>query len=58
MKTQTENRNCGECLFERTEIVQLIDGVCPKCGADYNSSFEPMLPFEGERAKTDQKDPR
>lgn len=24
---------CGECLMERVEIVALVDGVCPKCGA-------------------------
>lgn len=29
--------NCGECLMRNVEIVQLIDGICPKCGADYQA---------------------
>lgn len=27
--------NCGECLAERVKIVELVSGVCPKCGTDY-----------------------
>lgn len=29
--------NCGECLMEHVEIVPLVGGVCPKCGADYRA---------------------
>ena len=25
--------NCGYCLMEKVEIVALLDGVCPDCGA-------------------------
>ena len=32
---QLATSNCGDCLFERVDIVQLVEGVCPKCGADY-----------------------
>lgn len=29
-------RNCGECLMNNVEIVELEeDGVCPRCGTDY-----------------------
>lgn len=29
-------RNCGECLMDAVEIVQLSPaGVCPRCRADY-----------------------
>lgn len=29
-------RNCGECLMDAVEIVQLSPaGVCPRCAADY-----------------------
>jgi hypothetical protein len=29
-------RNCGECLFNAVEIVELdANGVCPRCGTDY-----------------------
>ena len=27
--------HCCKCLDKRTEIVKLVDGVCPKCGTDY-----------------------
>ena len=26
---------CGECLFSATKVVELVDDVCPECGADY-----------------------
>jgi len=30
------SRNCGECLWNRVEVVELLaNGVCPQCGADY-----------------------
>jgi hypothetical protein len=29
---------CGECLIEKIEVVTLVDGICPKCGADYRHS--------------------
>lgn len=29
--------NCGECLLNRVEVVALVNGVCPECGADYRS---------------------
>lgn len=29
-------RNCGECLMETVEVVELkADGVCPRCGTNY-----------------------
>jgi len=29
-------RNCGECLMERVEVIELgPDGVCPTCGTNY-----------------------
>ena len=29
-------RNCGECLYNNVEIVELApDGKCPRCGTDY-----------------------
>ena len=29
-------RNCGECLMNAVEIVELdVNGKCPRCGADY-----------------------
>lgn len=33
--------NCGNCLMERVEMVKLVDGECPKCGADYGEHAEP-----------------
>lgn len=27
--------SCGECLMNDVEVVALVDGVCPRCGADY-----------------------
>lgn len=42
-------RNCGECLMNDVEIVQLRgDGKCPRCGADYG----PHTPI---MAKDDRK---
>lgn len=32
--------NCGECLYNKTEIVALVNGVCPKCGADYRATMD------------------
>jgi len=26
---------CGECLMDDVEIVTLVHGICPRCGADY-----------------------
>ena len=26
---------CTYCLMKHTEIVELVKGVCPKCGTDY-----------------------
>jgi hypothetical protein len=26
---------CGACMSKRLEKVDLVNGVCPKCGADY-----------------------
>lgn len=33
--------NCGECLVNRVEIVPLVNGLCPKCKADYRTGDEP-----------------
>jgi hypothetical protein len=31
-------RNCGECLMDAVEVVELkADGICPRCGADYGA---------------------
>jgi hypothetical protein len=32
--------NCGECLYKNVEIVQLVNGVCPKCGTDYAATAD------------------
>lgn len=32
--------NCGECLYNKTEITALVNGVCPKCGADYRATMD------------------
>jgi len=38
-------RNCGECLFNDVEIVQLReDGVCPRCGANYGPEVRADYP--------------
>jgi hypothetical protein len=35
-------RNCGECLFNTVDIVELdAAGVCPRCGADYGPEPAP-----------------
>jgi transposase-like protein len=26
---------CGFCLMDRVKMVELVAGVCPECGADY-----------------------
>ena len=31
---------CGECLHNKKEIVPLVKGVCPKCGADYAATAD------------------
>lgn len=30
---------CGECLMERIKFVNLVDGICPECGTDYNDGL-------------------
>lgn len=43
-------RNCGECLFNTVDIVELgKDGKCPKCGADYGP--EPKQPKPKKETK-------
>lgn len=32
--------NCGDCLADRAQIVPLVDGVCPQCGADYRGECD------------------
>jgi hypothetical protein len=32
--------NCGECLNKDAKIVQLVNGVCPKCGTDYAATMD------------------
>ena len=27
---------CGECLMTAVEVVELVEGKCPRCGIDYN----------------------
>lgn len=29
---------CGECLMNNVEIVELKDGVCPRCEIDYTGT--------------------
>lgn len=47
--------NCGECLMERTEMVPLVNGRCPKCGADYKVDG-PKPPAKLTLLKTERKD--
>jgi hypothetical protein len=43
---------CGECLYERVEVVQLVEGVCPKCGADYAPTADVFsIPMKVARPK-------
>lgn len=38
---------CGECLSRDVRIVELVDGRCPKCEADYtNYNHEIISPSE------------
>jgi hypothetical protein len=32
--------NCGECLMNRAEVVELVNGKCPKCGTDYAATMD------------------
>lgn len=39
-------RNCGECLMDAVEIVELDkDGKCPRCGAAYGPDCTCGAPF-------------
>jgi len=38
-------RNCGECLMDRVEVVELDEhGVCPRCHADYGPDKQTHVP--------------
>ena len=44
--------NCGECLSNKTEIVPLVNGVCPKCGTDYAATADVFsIPMKAPRPK-------
>jgi hypothetical protein len=44
--------HCGECLNKRVEIVQLVKGVCPKCGTDYAATADVFsIPMKVARPK-------
>lgn len=51
-------RNCGECLMNDVEVVELnADGKCPRCGADYGPDrSEP--PTKAEQPKTARRSER
>lgn len=40
MANTTPNMKCGECLASKVEIVTLVNGICPKCGADYSATCD------------------
>lgn len=41
---------CGECLMRDVEIVELVNNVCPVCGADYRADFPINLtPTDAEK---------
>lgn len=49
---------CGECLFNHAKMIDLVDGICPNCGADYRSNeaqLENELKLE-DIEKADQED--
>jgi hypothetical protein len=46
---------CGECLDKKAEFVQLVNGVCPKCGTDYAATADvfniPVKAKPGKKGK-------
>lgn len=39
--------NCGECLMEAVEVVELeADGTCPRCGGNYSKGILGNQPEE------------
>lgn len=37
--------NCGECLIEAVEVVELKpDGSCPRCGGNYSKGVQGVQP--------------
>jgi hypothetical protein len=45
-KPAASEPKCGECLWNAQDVVALVDGICPKCGADYRDT----LAFKAERS--------
>src|SRR5688572_12826072 len=42
-----EMANCGECLMEAVEVVDLdADGTCPRCGGNYSKGVMGTQPIE------------
>ncbi len=48
--TTDSQPKCGECLWNRREIVSLVNGICPKCKADYRNTL--AFKAEPSRAKS------
>lgn len=47
---------CGECLSKRVEIVELVKGVCPKCGTDYAATMDVFnIPLKKSTTKGKKK---
>lgn len=49
--------NCGECLMEAIEVVELKpDGTCPRCGGNYSkgiSGEQPSVDDDGPDTTSD-----
>ena len=44
---------CGDCLVRDVKMVDLVNGVCPKCGADYRDDLkEEILASEPKPSET------
>lgn len=42
---------CGECLINNVKMVDLVNGVCPECGADYSKEPNINLNDRGPQQK-------